>query len=126
MQMSQVQLISGENSIRVRGLIYPQKDELDPGLAMGVSGGGEIYVSRKGVPALTLVRVFAGVRNEEYLALRDWYANVSEGVRNSFSLIDGDGSNRTVRWVNGLFDWQKDAENQWSGSMKLRVEDFEM
>jgi hypothetical protein len=107
-------------------MIYPQKDELDLGLAIGVSGGGEIYVSRKAVPGLTLVRSFAGVRNEDYLALRDWYANVSEGSRNSFSFIDGDGSNQTVRWINSLLDWQKEAENHWSGSLRFRVEDFEI
>ncbi len=124
--MPQVQLISGASSIRLRGLIYPQKDELDLGLATGVSGGGDIYVSRKGAPALTLVRRFAGVRNEEFLALKNWYTDIAEGARNSFSFIDGDGSNFTVRWLNGPGDWEKSAENQWSGLMILRVDDFEL
>jgi len=123
--MPQVQLISGENSIRVRGLIYPHKDELDLGLATGVSGGGDVYVSRKGAPALTLSRMFAGVRNEDYLALRNWYMDVAEGSRKAFSFVDGDGSDYSVRWLNSLADWQKDAENHWSGLMQLRVEDFE-
>jgi hypothetical protein len=123
--MPQVQLTSGENSIRIRGLIYPQKDELDLGLATGLSGGGEVYVSRKSAAALTLVRMFAGVRNEDYLALKNWYANIAEGSKNSFSLVDGDGSEYTVRWLNGPADWEKSAENQWSGLMRLRIEDFE-
>ena len=123
--MPQVQLISGENSIRVRGLIYPQKDELDLGLAIGMSNGGDIFVSRKGAPALTLSRMFAGVRNDDYQTIRNWYTGIAEGSRNTFSFIDGDGSNYSVRWLNSLADWQKDSENHWSGLMQLRVEDFE-
>ena len=123
--MSHVHLISGSNSIRLRGLIYPHKDDLDLGLATGMSGGGEVYVSQKGVPSLTLVRFFAGVRNEDYEALRGWYSSVSQGSRNPFTFIDADGSSRTVRWINSPSDWQKDAENRWSGAIKLHVEDFE-
>ncbi|UCD57331.1 MAG: hypothetical protein JSV16_16245 [Candidatus Hydrogenedentota bacterium] len=123
--MSHVHLVSGENSIRIRGLIYPHRDELDLGLAVGVSESGEVYISRKGAPALTLVRLFAGVRDEEHEALRSWYTGVSEGSRNTFMFIDADGSNHTVRWINGPLDWQKDGENRWSGLMRLRVEGFE-
>lgn len=123
--MSHVHLISGANSLRLRGLIYPQKDELELGLAMGMSGGGEVYVSQKGVPMLTLVRSFAGIRDEDYDTLRDWYTDVCEGPRNPFSFVDGDGSTRTVRWINSLRDWQRDASNRWSGFMRLHVEDFQ-
>jgi hypothetical protein len=106
-------------------LIYPHREELDLGLATGVSGGGELFVSRKGAPALTLVRRFAGVRSEDYLALRNWYTAVAEGARNSFSFVDADGTGYAVRWLNSLTDWERNADNQWSGSMHLRVEDFE-
>lgn len=123
--MSHVHLILGANTLRLKGLIYPQRDELDLGLAVGTSRGGDIYVSRKGAPALTLVRSFAGVRDEDYDQLRTWYTSISEGPRNSFSLVDGDGSNQTVRWINNLRDWQKDSNNRWSGVMKLRVEGFQ-
>jgi hypothetical protein len=123
--MSHVHLISGTNSIRLKGLIYPQKDELELGLAVGTSGGGEAYVSRKGVPTLTLVRSFAGVRDEDFGVLKNWYTTVSEGPRNSFSFVDGDGTTHTVRWTNSLSDWQRDASNRWSGSMRLFVKDFE-
>ncbi len=123
--MSHVHLISGANSLRLKGLIYPQKDELEMGLAVGASGGGEIYVSQKGVPALTLVRSFAGVRDEDYDDLRIWYTDVSEGPRNTFSFTDGDGSSHTVRWINSLRDWQRDAGNRWSGLMKLHVENYQ-
>ena len=123
--MSHVHLISESGSLTVRGLIHPCKDELEPGLAMGVTEGGELYVSRKGVPSLTLVRAFAGVRNDEHQALRNWYSSVSHGMRNSFTFVDADGSNHAVRWINSPFEWQKDAENRWSGEMRLRVENFE-
>ena len=111
--------------MRLKGLIYPRKDELDLGLAMVVTEGGETYVSRKGVPSLTLVRMFARVRNEDFEALKNWHTDVSEGSRNTFTFIDDDGVSHTVRWTNGLPDWQRDAENQWSGVMTLRVENFE-
>ncbi len=123
--MSHVHLISGTDTLRLKGLVYPQTDELDLGLAVGTSRGGDIYVSRKSAPALTLSRSFTGVRDEDFDQLRDWHIRVSEGPRNSFSFIDGDGSSRTVRWINGLGDWRKDSSNRWSGFMKLRVEDFQ-
>ncbi len=123
--MFHVHLVSGMYSMRLRGLVHPFKDEIDPGLAVGVSGGGELYVSKKTASALTLVRSFVAVRDEDYFALRDWYTSVSEGSQNPFLFIDGDGSSYTVRWIDTLLDWQKDAENRWSGSMSLRVEDFE-
>ncbi len=124
--MSHVHLISGANSLRLKGLIYPQRDDLDMGLAIGTSGGGEKYVSKKAAPTLTLVRSFAGVRDEDYDELRAWYTSVSEGPRNTFSFVDGDGSNHTVRWINSLRDWQRDSNNRWSGAMKLHVEDFQI
>ncbi len=111
--------------MRLRGLVHPSKDELDLGLATDVSGGGEVYVSQKSVPSLTLVRSFAGVRNEDYESLRSWYTNICQGARNAFIFIDADGSTYTVRWTNSPLDWQRDAENLWSGSITLRVEDFE-
>ena len=123
--MPHVHLISESGALTVNGLIYPCKDALDLGVAMGVTEGGEVYVSRKGVPSLTLVRTFAGVRNEEHQALRNWYISVSHGMRNPFTFIDADASSHTVRWINSPFDWQKDAENRWSGEMHLRVEEFE-
>jgi hypothetical protein len=123
--MSHVHLISGANSIRLRGLIPPQKDELDLGLAAAVSGGGEVHVSKKAEPSLTLVRMFAGVREEEYRAIRQWYTDVSQGMRNPFLFIDSDGESYTVRWTNDLLDWQRDTDNRWSGVMKLRVEGYE-
>jgi hypothetical protein len=123
--MSHVHLISGSNSLRLKGLIYPQKDELDLGLSTGLSGGGEIYVSKKGVPSLKLTRSFAGVRDEDYEELCTWYTDTCEGPRNTFSFTDGDGSTHVVRWLNGPADWQRDAGNRWSGFMRLRVEDFE-
>ncbi|MBI4831800.1 MAG: hypothetical protein HY801_09665 [Candidatus Lindowbacteria bacterium] len=123
--MSHIYLISGMHNLKLRGLIFPHKDELDLGLAMGVSGGGEIYVSRKSASALTLARMFAGVRDDDYDALRAWYLSVSVGMRNAFTLIDADGASYTVRWINDLLDWQKDADNRWSGTMRLRVENFE-
>ncbi len=123
--MSHVHFTSGANSLRLKGLIYPQKDELEMGLATGASGGGEVYVSQKGAPTLTLVRSFAGVRDEDYDALRDWYTDVSEGPRSTFSFVDADGSNYTVRWINSLRDWQRDAANRWSGFVKLQVENFQ-
>lgn len=123
--MPHVHLISGTNSMRLRGLVHPSKDELDLGLATDVSGGGEVYVSQKSVPSLTLVRSFAGVRNEDYESLRSWYTNICQGARNAFIFIDADGSTYTVRWTNSPLDWQRDAENLWSGSITLRVEDFE-
>jgi len=124
--MSHVHLISGANSLRLKGLIYPQKDELDVGLAIGTSGGGEIYVSQKAVPTLTLVRSFLGVRDEDYDSLRDWYTDVAAGPRNAFSFTDGDGSNYTVRWINSLRDWHREASNRWSGFLRLHVEDFQI
>ena len=123
--MSHVHLITESCAMILRGLIYPCRDALDLGDAMGVTGGGEVYVSRKGVPSLTLVREFAGVRNEEHRALRDWYVSVSHGMRNCFIFVDGDASSHTVRWINSPFEWQKDAENRWSGTLRLHVEDFE-
>jgi len=123
--MSHVHLISELHTMILRGLIYPCRNALDLGVAMGVSGGGEVYASRKGVPSLTLARMFAGVRSEDHQALRSWYVSVSQGMRNPFIFIDGDGSSYTVRWINSPFDWQRDAENRWSGEMQLRVEDFE-
>ena len=126
MKMSHVHFISSTDSIRLRGLIPPQKDELDMGLAAGVSGGGDVHVSRKGVPSLMLIRMFAGVREEDYRSLKQWYTTVSEGMRNPFLFIDSDGSSHTVRWINSMLDWQRDADNKWSGSMRLRVEEFEI
>ena len=124
--MSHVHLISESNSITLRGPICPCKNILDLGLATGMTGGGEVYVSRKGVPSLTLMRMFAGIRNEEHQALRNWYVSVSRGMRDPFIFIDADGSSHMVRWINGPFDWQKDSENRWSGMMQLRVEDLEI
>ncbi len=123
--MSHVHLISGANTLRLKGLIYPQKDELDMGMTMGTSRAGDVYVSKRAEPTLTLARSFTGVRDEDYDDLRNWYTNVSEGPRNTFSFVDGDGSNQTVRWINGLRDWQKDSNNRWSGMMLLRVEGFQ-
>ena len=125
-EMSHVHLILGSNSLRLKGLIYPQKDELDMGLATGMSGGGEVHVSKKSVPTLTLLRSFAGVRDEDYEALRNWHTTISEGPRNTFSFVDGDGSTLTVRWINNLGDWQRDAGNRWSGFFRLHVEDFQI
>ncbi len=123
--MTHVHFVSGANSIRLRGLVHPRKDELDLGLALAISGGGDVYVSRKTAPSLTLRRSFAHVRDEDYESLKNWFVNVSQGPRNTFVFIDADGSSRTVRWANGLDDWQRDAENRWSGSLKLMVEEFE-
>ena len=123
--MPHVHLISGTDSTRLRGLISPRKDELDLGLAAGISGGGELYVSRKASPSLTLTRMFAGIRDEDYENLRQWYTDIAQGPRNAFLFIDGDGSGHTVHWINNLLDWQRDAHNRWSGLMRLRVENFE-
>jgi hypothetical protein len=123
--MSYIYLISGINSLKLRGLIYPHKEEMDLGLAMGVSGGGDVYVSRKAAPALTLVRAFAGVRDDDYEALRDWYADVSVGMKVPFTFVDAAGATYVVRWINNLLDWQRDADNRWSGLIRLRVENFE-
>ena len=123
--MSHVHFISEGDSIRLKGLIHPIKDELDLGLATGTSAGGELYVSQKAAPALTLIRSFAGVRDEDYEALKDWFVNVSQGARNPFTFVDADGLGYTVRWINSLINWQRDAENRWSGALNLRVEGFE-
>ena len=93
-------------------MIYPQTAELDLGLAVGTSGGGEVYVSRKGVPTLTLVTLFAGVRDEDFGVLKNWYTAVSEGPRNSFSFVDGDGTTHSVRWTNNRRDWHRAASNR--------------
>ncbi len=123
--MTHVHLILGADTLRVRGLIHPSEDGVDLGLATGESAGGDVYVSRKKAPALILTRLFAGVRNKDYVRLENWYLNIAQGARNAFTFVDSDGASRTVRWVNGLDDWQKDARNKWSGSMKLRVENYE-
>ena len=123
--MPHVHLISGSNTISLHGLVFPCKEALDLGLAMAMTEGGEVYVSRKAAPSLMLIRTFAGIRNEEHRALKDWYISISQGMRNPFGFIDADITSYTVRWINSPFDWQKDAENRWSGEMRLRVEDFE-
>jgi hypothetical protein len=122
--MNHIHLISDAGSLLVRGVIYPQKDDIDLGLASGVSQSGDMFISKKAAPSLTLARMFAGVSDSDYESLRDWFLTVSEGPRNSFTFIDGDGLSYTVRWMNGISDWQKDASNHWSGAMKLRVEGF--
>jgi len=122
-KVAHIHFISGAHTLRLKGLAYPSKDEIDLGLAAGVSGGGELYVSRKGVRSLALVRSFAGVREADFRDLWEWYTSVSEGSRNPFLFIDVDGTSHTVRWLNSLSDWQKDAENRWSGTVKLRVEE---
>lgn len=123
--MSYVQLVCGSNSLKFKGLIHPSKDELDLGFASATSEGGEEYFSRKSAPTLTLVRAFADVRDKDFAALRNWYINVAQDSQNPFSFYDCDGSAYLVRWINGLVDWQKNAKNQWSGLIKLRVENFE-
>ncbi|RJP24763.1 MAG: hypothetical protein C4520_03525 [Candidatus Abyssobacteria bacterium SURF_5] len=123
--MQHVHLISETNSLVLHGLMYPLKDEMDLGLAGGISQDGGIYVGRKAAPSLTLVRSFAGVRDVDYEALRDWYVYVAEGMRRVFSFVDGDGLGYSVRWLNGPSDWQKDGANRWSGTIRLRVEGFE-
>jgi hypothetical protein len=121
--MLHVHLISETNSLLIHGLVYPSRDEIDLGMASGLSQSGDILISKRTGPALTLTRAFAGVRDEEYQALKDWYLNEAEGPRRSFTFIDSDGTSYIVRWMNGPGDWQKDGINRWSGSMKLLVEE---
>ncbi|GAB4332497.1 MAG: hypothetical protein Kow0099_04260 [Candidatus Abyssubacteria bacterium] len=123
--MAHIHLILGAEALRVKGLIYPSTDEVDLGLATAESAGGDLYVSRKKSPALILTRRFAGIRDKDYARIEHWHLNIAQGARNPFMFVDTDGSSRLVRWVNGLEDWQKDARNKWSGSMKLRVENYE-
>jgi hypothetical protein len=123
--MLHVHFISGGNSLRLKGLVHPMKDELDLGLSTGVSAGGELYVSQKASSTLTLVRSFAGVHDEGYEALKNWFASVSQGSRNPFTFIDADGLSYTVRWTDSLLGWQRDADNRWSGTLNLRVEGYE-
>ena len=120
--MNHVHLISNTNSLMLRGLIYPHKNEVDLGTAAGTSQAGDIYISKKSASSLVLVRPFAGVSDSEYEALTDWYLNESEGPRRAFTFIDGNGLSYTVRWLNSPADWQKDSLNRWSGILRLRVE----
>jgi len=122
--MDHVHLISDTNSLLLRGLIYPARDDLDLGLAAGLSQAGDVHVGKKQPPVLTLARSFAGVRDIDFEALKDWYLYVAEGPCNTFTFVDGDGLSYTVRWMNGPADWQKDAANRWSGKLMLRVEGF--
>jgi hypothetical protein len=123
--MNHVHLISETNSLMLRGLIYPQKDETTLGQASAVSQAGVVYISRKAAPSLFLVRSFAGVSDSEFNNLREWYLHEAEGARNTFTFIDGDGLAYIVRWMNGPADWQRDIANRWSGTMRLCVENYE-
>ena len=90
--------------------------------ALGLTSGGTRYTQDKGGPDRYQVELlFDDLTDSEKEALDGFYNTTVDGVTNTFTYTDTDGTGYTARFLDTILEFTKTANNQWGVRVLLEL-----
>ena len=89
--------------------------------ALGLTAGGVRYAYDKGVDRYETDLEFQGLDASEKAALQSFFHTTVDGVVNTFTYTDSNGTGRTARFLDPTLEFRKLAVNVWDVTVRLEV-----
>jgi hypothetical protein len=115
--------------------VYPGRLEVSPGLAIGLTEGGEAYAYGKGRPCVVHVLSFEDMPSADFdggfdyatgaqtpgtQSLVNWFVNVAPPGGGGFTYSDPFGGSHTVAFADARLDFSLTSLGFYSVSIRLR------
>lgn len=118
--MALPQFTLGANTlIFSKGIKYPVQRPHEKIQAIDRTASGGLQVETLGIEIRRLSLRFEYLPTVDYLALLNWFKNVSDGAANSFTYTDDESNAFTVVWTNA-FNFEE-SKAGYSGQIDLEV-----